>query len=182
MQVDYNKSSQIKAKDEIAQKETEKVSLINDLQNQLVQKQKEHASLLGSHTKIVQSRKKLRSQLKQKQIEARKQENEHASSVRDLQEKLARAEKECSKKADEHASLVRDLEKLRAHNDELAQRIRILSQRQVIGATWQFQGDSREWFSFPAPLHMFGRLYFLSFPRMWCRWARGLSAFSFLCT
>ena len=180
MQVDYNKSSQIKAKDEIAQKETEKVSLINDLQNQLVQKQKEHASLLGSHTKIVQSRKKLRSQLKQKQIEARKQENEHASSVRDLQEKLARAEEECSQKADEHASLVRKLEELRAHNDELTQRIH--SQPQIDEETWQFQGGSSEWISFTAPWHMFGTLYVLLFPQMWCHWARALLGWSFLCT
>ena len=182
-QKDNENASLIKAKQKIAQKAFEKALLVRDLQNQLEQKDNENAFLIKAKQKIAQKEyekallvRDLQNQLEQKDnensslIKAKEEiaqkEYEKALLVRDLQKQLARTEKEFVQKANEHASLVGDFEKELAQqvNDELAQRI--YSQPQVDGETWQFQGDSGEWVSFPASLNMFSMFGLFLFSQM----------------
>ena len=121
-----------------------------DLKKQLEQKEIENASLIKANEEIAQK------------------ENEKALLVRDLQKVLARSKKAYTEKANEHASLVRDFEKEVAQqvNDELARRKH--SQPQVDGETWQFQGDSGEWVSFPASLTVSSTFGTFFPPNLWC--------------
>eukprot|EP00435_Cladocopium_sp_Y103_P050321 s635_g15.t1 len=161
-QKENGNASLIKAEEEMAQKENEKALLVRDLQNQLrdlqnqlEQKENENASLIKAKEEMAQKEYEkallvsdLQKQLARTEKECAQKANEHALWVRDLQKQLSLTEKEFVKKADEHASLVRDFEKQLAQKEnELAQRIQ--SQPQVDGETWQFQGDSSEWVSFP---------------------------------
>ena len=176
-------TSVVKAKDEVTQKDNQKASLINDLKKQLEQKENENASLIKAEEEMAQKEfekallvRDLQDQLEQKgnensslikaKEEIAQKENEKALRVRDWQKQLARSEKEYTQKANEHASLVRDFEKDLAQqvNDELVQRI--YSQPQGDGETWQFQGDSGEWVSFPASLNVFSMFGLFLFSQM----------------
>ena len=179
----------IKAEEEIVRKEIQKASsLIKDLQNQLEKKENEKASLIkaikaNKEMGIIKFLGNLCNQLEQKEDEHNsvvkaKEENEKALLGQDLQtqlqqkenenasliEQLARSEKELVQKANEHAALVRDFEQQVAQqvNDMFTQRIQ--SQPQVDGETWQFQGDSSEWVSFPASLTVISTFGICFFP------------------
>ena len=89
------------------------------------------------------------------------------------QEKLAQREKkvvETNERENRNALLIKDLQEWLAETENelasLAQRIH--SQPQVDGETWQFQGNSGEWVSFPASWNEFGMFESLVFsPALW---------------
>eukprot|EP00435_Cladocopium_sp_Y103_P053897 s611_g17.t1 len=118
----------------------------------LRKKRQENAKLKGRYQRMVQENNRLKDN-----IDTVEQENE---SLKHFQQDLASSRDDLQRNEQEIALLTDQRNVLQARSDQLAACILGLEQEkasleqrldaQVDGATWQFQGDSGEWISFPA--------------------------------